>query len=235
MSAGLRVERDVRGLLAHAQANGRVVIVYGSAGAGKTTAAGAHRDDAANCWIATMSPAITTPSAVLARVADVLDVGIHGPPSAARLEAAVTGALLAVERPLLVVDEAHQLTPALLDQLRCVHDATGCGLALLGNEPLWGRLAAGERSAQLASRVALRRRLRGRSDADALALAASLVGFDPEDGAREAVLAAGRHPEVGALRAVAMLCERAALLARGADRDVEPGDLVDAARLRGGA
>ena len=57
---------------------------------------------------------------------------------------------------LLVVDEAQHLSLRALESLRGIHDATGTGLALLGNNPLFVRMAGAKRRAeyaQLHSRV----------------------------------------------------------------------------------
>ena len=175
-----------------------------------------------------MSPATSTPTAVLARTAEALDL-TAARVTAARLERIVIDRLSGGQK-LLVVDEAHHLSQALLDVVRCVYDAAACGLVLAGNEPLWSRLASGDRAAQLVSRVGIARRLRRPADADILALAAALLGSAPAGAGRTAVLAAGRG--IGGLRAVRKLITQAQLLARGDDRDKATSqDLADAAAL----
>ena len=51
---------------------------------------------------------------------------------------------------LLVVDEAQHLSLRALESLRGIHDATGTGLALLGNNPLYTRMAGWKRRAEYA-------------------------------------------------------------------------------------
>ena len=150
--AELAVTTRVQGFAAHAQANRDCVLIYGAAGAGKTHALRRYCEEHAGAWYASMSPAVTTAAAALARIARVLEVGA-GVTTGARLEDVVVGHL-ARRNAVLVVDEAHHLSPALLDELRCVHDAAECGLVLAGNDPLWSRLVATERArtARLAHR-----------------------------------------------------------------------------------
>ena len=230
--ADLAVTGRIAGVLAHAQANSDLVVVYGAAGAGKSWTAARYCEEHAGAWMVTMSPAVTTPASVLHRIARKL-YGATAEKTAARLEMTVIEKL-SVGRAFLVVDEAHHLPEALLDAIRCVHDEAGCGLALCGNEPLWARLTGGERSAQLASRVGIRLYLDKPSEADVLALAETLVGRAPRGAARKAVLAVGREG-VGGLRMVRKLVAQAQILARGDQRvdEVTDEDLADAAELLG--
>ena len=58
---------------------------------------------------------------------------------------------------LLIIDEAQHLSLLALESLRSIHDATACGLVLMGNESVYANLS-GRRSAefaQLFSRVGM--------------------------------------------------------------------------------
>lgn len=228
----LAVTGEITDVIAHAQQNADLVAIFGAAGASKTWSARRYCHEHADAWLVTMSPAVTTPSAALARIARTLNGGIAvAETTAARLEQAVI-ARLSVGGVLLIVDEAHHLNHMLLDVVRCVQDAAGCGVALVGNEPLWARLAGGDRAAQLCSRVGIRLYLQPPAEADALTLAGTLLGRAPEDAGRRAVLVAGRG--MGGLRAVSKLVTQARILARGDGRDaVSDRDLADAAALLG--
>ncbi len=224
--AELAVTFRVQGTVGYAHANGDCALVYGASGAGKSWALARYCAEHAGAWFVTMSPAVTTPAAVLSRIARALDVGA-GVTTAAKLEDVVV-AHLSGRDAVLVVDEAHHLTPALLDQLRCLHDSTGCGLVLSGNDPLWSRLSATERAGQLISRFGVRFRLRRPSETDAIALGEALLRRKPEGRGRERILAAARG--LGGLRAIAKLVAFAATLARAEGRaDVRDADLVEAA------
>lgn len=228
--AELTVTEQIGVLALHAQATADLVLVYGAAGAGKTWALRRHCEQHSEAWFVSMSPAVTTPAAVLARIGRAVDAG-GGETTAARLEVAVTGRLRR-RSALLVVDEAHHLSSALLDVVRCVYDEAACGLVLAGNEPLWTRLASGDRAAQLVSRVGVRHRLRRPTDTDAAALAAAQLGRAPAGAGRRAVLEAAAG--MGGLRAVTKLVTQATVLAAGAGRAAATdADVVDAAAHMG--
>ncbi len=231
--ADLAVTDQVERAARHAQANADIAVIFGAAGAGKTWALEHYCRARAGAWYMAMSPTVATPTSVLLRISRALGVGA-GLTTAAQLELAVMERLSAAGSSLLAVDEAHHLTQQLLDIVRCVHDQAACGLVLCGNEPLWGRLASGERAAQIVSRVGFKLHLRRPAAADAVALAAALLGSRPAAKARRAVLAAAAG--TGGLRAVRKLISQASLLAAAEDRtDVTPGDITDAAELLGDA
>ena len=230
--ADLAVTRQIGAALAHAHANADLVVVYGAAGAGKSWTAKRYCREHAGAWLVTMSPAVTTPASVLSRIARALHGGTPPEKTAARLETAVIDKL-SVGRALLVADEAHHLPEALLDVIRCVHDEADCGLVLCGNEPLWARLAGGDRSAQLVSRVGLKLYLGKPSEADVLALTETLIGRAPAGAGRKAAIAVGGGG-VGGLRMVRKLIAQAQILARGDGRDaLTDEDIADAAELLG--
>jgi len=157
--------------LVYAQVAGDIAVIYGGAGLGKTSTARWYASNWPNAWIATMTPATQALAPCLERVLEACGVRESGG-RAARLETAlrtrVNGA-----RGLLIVDEAQHLSLRALEALRGLHDATGAGLALLGNELVYTRLTGGRRSAefaQLFSRVGKRVRLNQVEDGDVDAL-----------------------------------------------------------------
>lgn len=156
--------------LAHAHLAADMCAVYGAPGLGKTLAARRYAGLRPNVWIATATRATRSVTGTLRQVADAMQLR-SVPRRAADLESA------AVERlrgsgGLLIVDEAQHLPVASLEELRSLHDASGCGLALVGSDPLWLRLSAGRHPelAQLYSRVGKRVRLGGVTAADTAAL-----------------------------------------------------------------
>ena len=83
---------------------------------------------------------------------------------------------------LLIIDEAQHLSLLALESLRSIHDATACGLVLMGNESVYANLS-GRRSAefaQLFSRVGMVLKLRRTSAADVEALAGQWGAFSKE-------------------------------------------------------
>ena len=103
---------------------------------------------------------------------------------------------------LIVVDEAHHLAPRLLDELRCIRDVGGCGLALIG----------------------VRLPLGAPAQADVLDLAAGILGRRPGAGESKSLIAAARS--AGGLHALRRLMARAWVSCQAAGRDrIEAGDL----------
>ncbi len=230
--ADLAVTSELMTDLATAQASADCLVVHGCAGAGKTYALRKYAESRSNVVVATMSPAVGTPMGVLSRLARVLHVG-SGAANAAALEDVLVERLSG-RGALLVIDEAHHLRPALLDEVRILHDRAGCGLALVGNDPLWPRLAGSERAAQIVSRVGIRRRLGSPSQSDLHTLASALLGRELGRKERSVITSMGRR--AGGLRAVAKSMRDAHALARAEGRSCPSADdVAGAASLRDAA
>lgn len=197
--------------LGYAQMAGDIAVIYGAAGLGKTTAAREYARRYPNVWIATMSPATAGVTTSLEEVC--LALGFRDlPQGAARMSRAIV-ARIAGTGGLLIVDEAQHLTVAALDALRALHDATGVGLALVGNEMVYARMTGGQRAAyldRLYSRIGKRARLAraGREDVERLAGA-----FGLRPGALKLLTEIGAR--AGALRAVVKTLRLAAMMAKG--------------------
>ncbi len=230
--ADLTVTSELKTDLATAQASADCLVVHGCAGAGKTYALRHYSEQRSNVVVATMSPAVGTPMGVLSRLARVLHVG-SGAANAAALEDVLVERLSG-RGALLVIDEAHHLRPALLDEVRILHDRAGCGLALVGNDPLWPRLAGSERAAQIVSRVGIRRRLGSPTPSDLHTLAGALLGRELGHQERTVITSMGRR--AGGLRAVAKAMRDAHALARAEGRSCPSADdVAGAASLRDAA
>lgn len=163
----------VLGALSYAQMAGDIAVAYGAAGVGKTSACRQHREASPNVWIATMTPATSGVVTALQEIADALglDAGGGARAVAKRIEKRVRDT-----HGLLVIDEAQHLSVAALDEIRGIHDATGIGMALVGNEGVFARMAGGRNAAQLDrlySRVGKRLRLQQSSEADIVAVLAA--------------------------------------------------------------
>lgn len=146
--------------LQYAQRAGDIALIYGGAGLGKTCTARRYQEDYPNVWIATMTPAMNTVAACLERIA--FAVGLpEAQPSAVKTENAIISRLEGTSG-LLIVDEAQHLHVSGLEAIRSIHDATGVGLALMGNETVYARITGGMRQshfAQIFSRVGYKLRL----------------------------------------------------------------------------
>lgn len=142
--------------LAYAKANGDMVAVYGSPGVGKTTAIRYFARMYPHVWVATITPACAAVVPALEEVSEA--VGLREASAGARR---LTRAIQARVRDVggcIVIDEAQHLSTSAVEELRAIHDATGVGLALVGNELSYTRLTGGHsaRFAQIYSRLGLR-------------------------------------------------------------------------------
>jgi DNA transposition AAA+ family ATPase len=127
---------------------------------------------------------------------------------------------------LIVVDEAQHLGVAALDALRSIHDAAGVGLALSGNDLLYGRMTGGTRAAyldRLFSRIGKRCAVRRATEADIEAVAKAAGGQ-----AWEAVREIGR--QAGALRAVVKVMRLARMMAQAAGETLSAAHVAAARR-----
>ena len=132
----LEVTDEISSLLAHAQATADIVLVKGVSGTGKTWAARRYAKTRSAVHYVMMRRDMRSLRGVLNRVARA--TGATGDQSSATDVADAVIASLRDRRALLIVDEAHHLSPAVLDELRliCMREEAHCGLALLGDESI---------------------------------------------------------------------------------------------------
>ena len=211
--------------LRYAQAEADIACVTGPSGAGKSTALCMYTDSYWGATRVAMTVAVRTPAGMLSRVAAAVGVGDEHR-SALAAETAIIEQIRD-RGALLIVDEAHHLSPALIDELRGVRDIARCGLALVGDGNL-SRVLSSRGCAQIVGRIGARVGLTGPSDADVLAIAVAVVGRAPGKRAADIALRAAREP--GGLHAVRRLLARAFGVARGKGRDmISDSDLCEAA------
>ena len=197
--------------LAHAQLAGDLVAAYGMPGSGKTVACERYAGARPSVWMVTATEATSSVSACLGSVCDAM--GLRPESRWARVTEAAAAERMRDSGGLLIVDEAQCLPVRTLEQLRSLHDASGCGVALVGSDRLWLRLSGGRhpRLAQLFSRVGKRTRLPapGPRDVAALLDAWGLEG----SGLAPAAMRIARRP--GGLRGVTKALSSAHALAAG--------------------
>lgn len=158
--------------LGYAHIAGDIAIIYGAAGVGKTETLRAYAEVKPSVFVATMTPATVGPLGALEEIA--LAVGMRevsgwGP----RLFRELVERLRGTEG-LIVIDEAQHLSVRAIEAVRSLHDATGLGVALVGNDIVYTRMTGGNRTAlfaQLFSRIGKRVRLRKPTKADVVAIA----------------------------------------------------------------
>ncbi len=201
-------------LLEHCQTLPDIGVIAGGAGIGKTTALLGYRNAASNVWIATMSPVYGTPAAALDRILTALGMTPAGNPgrAAAAIERKLNGT-----RGLLIIDEAQHLRAPALDAIRAFHDGCDIGIALCGNDTLYGRFSGDRRTpefAQLFSRIGvrLRRERPVAKDIDAVLDAWGVEDDDVRTELRGIVL------KPGAFRSLTKLLRLAGAMARAGGR-----------------
>jgi DNA transposition AAA+ family ATPase len=160
----------ILGTLAYAQMAGDITVIYGGAGLGKTTACEYYGTSSPNVWIVTMDPSTSGVVTCLQEICEALSLDTSGGARAMmkRILKRVKGT-----NGLLLIDEAQHLSVAALDQIRSIHDATGVGIALVGNDGVFARMAGGRNALQLDrlySRVGKRIRLTKSTAEDVLAI-----------------------------------------------------------------
>ncbi len=207
--------------------SGEMVMIVTAPGIGKTKVASRFADADPNVWLVTMAPSTAGVATMLIEIAAAIGLGeVKGSPQqlARQVKTRVKG-----RKALLIIDEAQELTDKALNELRGLHDMTGVGIAILGNEKVVGQLDT-KRSAlaQIASRISIpyvqMKPLAG--DIDAL-----LDGWGVEDERQRAFLTQiGTLP--GALREVTHTLKIAALAASAGDGRLTLAHLREAARQR---
>ena len=151
---------------------GDMVAIHVEAGVGKSVTCRHYAAQNPNVWVLTCSPAANTIMAALEEVAEA--VGLRELPSgAARLQREIKRRLRGTHG-LLIVDEAPYLGLSVIETLRSIYDATGIGLALVGNTRILSRMnSAGQMAlfAQITSRLGVRLSLKKPSAGDVCSLA----------------------------------------------------------------
>lgn len=222
----LGVTEEVAAVLSHAQAAGDVVLIHGRSGSGKTWAVRRYCRTRPAAYHLTVTGTVVTLSGLLTRVADAVGAGNRYPSGLTAETAAVER--LRDRRALLCVDEAHHLRPQLLDEVRCVRDLSGAGLALIGGDELWTALASSRRCERIVGRIGVRLPLSAPARVDVLDLAAAIMGRDPDPAEARGLIEYAHR--AGGLHALRRVLTRAWILARSRRRDgIAAADLTAAA------
>lgn len=216
----------------YAQLAADIVLIYGGAGTGKSKSIERYHRMAPNVFRATSCPASKGVAAILGEIAKA--VGLRDFPTASaavfrQICQKVTGS-----NGLLIIDEAQHLSLEALDQVRAIHDMTGIGIALVGNEAVYARMTGGTVRAayldRLYSRIGKRTYLKRSTEADIDAFAKGWNITDPA--CRKQIQDIGGKP--GALRVLNKVLRLAASYAQAENRPLCCSDVRAAYNELGG-
>ena len=216
--AGLDIHRelettdDIMATLAHAQEMGDIVLIHGVSGAGKSWAAQHYCETHSAAFYLPVSCARRTMTGLLEQIATALGV-FPARHSAADYDAAIIEFLMP-RSALLIIDEAHHLPALLLDELRCIRDQAGCGVAYIGDASIKMKLA---RCPQILGRIACRLERKAPAAADVAVLVSGVLGRPAEPHEIRTAMVAATSP--GGLHALRRLLERAWMTARVSNRE----------------
>lgn len=195
-----KTAEKIQHMIAYAHMAGEFLVVYGLPGVGKTMAVRRYHDTyPERCWWSTMNPSTSGLVSCLQEVAASMGMPYaHG--GARAIHHDIVNYIK--ERPsgIMIVDEAQHLNTAAVEQLRAIRDATGVGLALVGNEQGYARLTGARRAAfaQIYSRIGAVLSIGLPSEKDILDICKAMGVTDK--GARKRLLKEGQKP--GGLRSV---------------------------------
>ena len=213
---------DIAAALAYAQAVGDVVLIHGPSGRGKTWTARRHCEARTAAFYIQFTRSTRTLNGMLYRLAETVGAGAQHA-SAQDAETAIVERLQG-RGALIVVDEAHHLRAALIDELRCIRDVAGCGLALIGDNSIHLTLAW---CPQVVGRIGMRVDLKHQREEDVAAIAAGPLGRRPAKGELKALTGTAR--DAGGLHGLRRLLARAWMVAHADGRDrIEAADIAAA-------
>lgn len=149
------VSRQVMDAIEYCHLQGKIGVIYGDAGIGKTMGIRRYCENNPMAILITVSPAFATMSGVNDLLSE--QIGIREK-NARRIYLEMVNRLKGSGR-VIIIDEAQHLTKKTLEHLRSISDETGVGICFVGNEEVYSRLKGSGKAdfAQIFSRIAIRR------------------------------------------------------------------------------
>lgn len=190
---------------------GNMTTVTGAPGVGKSHAVKNYVNTNTLAWAITASPSVSTVVSVLYEIVRAMKLpnrrGLAPYDLSRAIRDHVTG------RPaLLAIDEAQSLTMEAVEELRAIHDETGLGIVLVGNEDVMGS-SRSAKTAQLFSRVANKMNIPAplKDDVEQIITAWGVT----EEKSRACLAAIALKPGSGGLRSLTKTMKMACLIAKG--------------------
>lgn len=149
------ISKTVINTIRYCHIQGKIAVVYGDAGVGKTMAVRQYLKENSLAVGITISPTYASITGVNELIAEQLGVRER---VARKITSEIINRLRGSGR-VLVIDEAQHLTVRTLNHLRCISDESGVGIALIGNDEVYTKMKGHGRAdfAQLFSRIGMRK------------------------------------------------------------------------------
>lgn len=147
------ISRTVLNAIKYSHIQGQVSVVYGDAGIGKTMAFKRYLNENSLAIGITISPTDSSITGVNELLAEQIGVRER---VARRITKEIVSKLRGSGR-VIIIDEAQHLTTRTLNHLRCMSDASGIGICLIGNLEVYTRMKGSGKAdfAQLFSRIGM--------------------------------------------------------------------------------
>lgn len=151
------ISKSVINAIKYSHLQGKISVIYGDAGIGKTMAFRNYLENNALAVGITISPTYSSITGVNEKLADQLGVRER----VARKQTSEIVNKLKGSGRVVVIDEAQHLTVRALNHLRCIADESGVGICFIGNDEVYSKLKGTGRAdfAQLFSRIGMRRQV----------------------------------------------------------------------------
>lgn len=151
------VSEIVMNTISYCHIRGKIGVVYGDPGIGKTMAIREYLKNNQLAIGISISPSYSSMSGVNELIADALGVRQR---VARKIYAEIVAKLKNSGR-VIIIDEAQHLTVRTLDHLRCMADESGVGLCLVGNDAVYSKLTGTGQAdfAQLFSRIGMHKQV----------------------------------------------------------------------------
>lgn len=148
------VSKMVKNAIKYSHIRGKISVVYGDAGIGKTQAFRSYLRENGLAIGITISPTYASITGVNELLAE--QVGVRE-----RVARKITNEIISRLRGsgrVIIIDEAQHLTVKALNHIRCLADEAEIGVCLIGNEEVYSKLKGSGKAdfAQLFSRIGMR-------------------------------------------------------------------------------
>lgn len=151
------VSTVVMSMIGYSHVQGKITVIYGDAGVGKTMAINEYCKQNSLAIKITVDSIYSSMSGVDELIAEEIGVRERG---SRRIYSEIISKLKNSGR-VLIIDEAQHLTVRTLDHIRCLAEKSEIGVALVGNETIYTKMKGSGKSdlAQLFSRMGMHKQV----------------------------------------------------------------------------